>query len=340
MMKKPFRARKHFRSLIQPMMVDAMKTFYTVAAEADCVLYHVKSLGDYFADQFPGKMIRANVVPAILPTQEFPNPVFSGLTLPSIFNRFTYKLANLGLSMMNPAIREFRTSQKLSPKPKQGMINKEIYGISESFLPKPSDYPANVFFTGFWHGEAVDPLDADIVKFISNGKKTVAVTFGSMPFNVDFNLAAGLHAVAKDLDVNMLIIKGWGFEDVLPIEQDAIKMISHAPFDKLFPMVHAVVHHGGIGTLSSCLRAGVPSFSCPVIYPMGDQHFWGHHAYKTGCAVKPIPLKNLTLHSLTRSISEMLTNQTIRANCKTMAGKLASENGAKNAAQIIEAHFE
>ena len=65
-------------------------------------MYHVKSLGDFFADQFPQKMIRANVIPAILPTSEFPNPVFSGLSLPKDFNRFTYKLAGLGLAMMNP----------------------------------------------------------------------------------------------------------------------------------------------------------------------------------------------------------------------------------------------
>ena len=55
MMKNPFLARKHFRTIVQPMMVGAMKTFYDVAKEADCVLYHVKSLGDFFADQFPAK---------------------------------------------------------------------------------------------------------------------------------------------------------------------------------------------------------------------------------------------------------------------------------------------
>lgn len=64
-------------------------------------------------------------------------------------------------------------------------------------------------------------------------------------------------------------------------------MIQTAPFDRLFPRVDAVVHHGGIGTLNSRLRAGVPSLSCPVIYPMGDQHFWGNHAYTAGCGVEP-----------------------------------------------------
>src|SRR5688572_25586967 len=106
MMKNPFLARKHFTNIVQPMMVDAMKTFYDLSKESDCVLYHVKSLGDFFADQFPEKMIRANVVPAIEPTSQFPNPVFSSFSLPKVLNRFTYKLADLGLAMMNKAIRE------------------------------------------------------------------------------------------------------------------------------------------------------------------------------------------------------------------------------------------
>jgi UDP:flavonoid glycosyltransferase YjiC (YdhE family) len=72
---------------------------------------------------------------------------------------------------------------------------------------------------------------------------------------------------------------------------------------------------------------------------MGDQHFWGTHAYKIGCAVKPIPLKKLKMHDLRNSISEMLTNQTIKENCKVMARKLTTENGPKNAADIIESHF-
>src|SRR5688500_14842420 len=171
--------------------------------------------------------------------------------------------------MMNPAIRQFRMSSVLDPKVRRGNVSKELYGISESFLSKPSDFPKGVFFTGFWHGESPETLDKDLVQFISSGKRTVVVTFGSMPFSVDFDLKNGLTAIAKELDLNILVVKGWGFEDVAPQENHFVKIITSAPFDKLFPKVDAVVHHGGIGTLSLCLRAGVPSLSCPVIYPIG-----------------------------------------------------------------------
>jgi sterol 3beta-glucosyltransferase len=158
MMKNPFTARKHFRTVVQPMMIQALSSFYEVAKAADCVLYHVKSLGDYFADQFPKKMIKANVVPAIRTTSEFPNTVFSGLSLPGFLNRFTYRLADLGLSMMNKAIRQFRLNAGLTRGLSKKILLPEIYGISECFLKKPPDFPANSFFTGFWYGESPGEL--------------------------------------------------------------------------------------------------------------------------------------------------------------------------------------
>lgn len=141
------------------------------------------------------------------------------------------------------------------------------------------------------------------------------------------------------MNLNILVVKGWGFKNSADNESNTVKYIDSAPFDSLFPKVDAVVHHGGIGTLAACLRAGVPSLSCPVIYPMGDQYFWGNHAYKIGCAVKPIPLKKLTVKALSDSITEMLTDETIRKNCDIISKKLALENGAKRAAEIVESHF-
>lgn len=339
MMKNPFLARKHFARVIEPMMIESMKKFFDVAKTSDRVLYHVKALGDFFADQFPEKMIRANVIPAIQPTAEFPNPVFSGFSLPRFLNRFTYKLADLGMTMMKKAIREFRTSSSMDPNFKKDLNLPAIYGISPSFLPKPLDYKSETYFTGFWHGESPDELEKDVVDFISSGKKTVVVTFGSMPFEAKFNLKTSLNILADVLGVNVLVVKGWGFENVSVSETGSLKIIQGAPFNKLFSKVDAVVHHGGIGTLSECLRVGIPSLSCPVIFPMGDQHFWGTAAYKNGCAPKPVPLKKLNGKLLLNSVSELLNSEQLRTGCRNLASKLSTERGLENAIRFVEAHY-
>ena len=116
MMKNPFLAKKHLNKWVYPMMYNGLKTFYNIARESDRVLYHVKTLADNFADQFPEKMIRANVIPAMEPTSEFINPVFSALPIPKALNRFSYTLTRLGLAMWKKPINQFRTEMGLPEK--------------------------------------------------------------------------------------------------------------------------------------------------------------------------------------------------------------------------------
>lgn len=340
MMKNPFLARKHFINIVQPMMVGAMKRFYEIASESDCVLFHVKSLGDFFADQFPQKMVRANVVPALEPTSEFPNPVFSSFSLPKFLNRFTYKLADLGMAMMNNAIRQFRNASGLSPGFPKRLDLPSIYGISPYFLPKPVDFPSNSYFTGFWQSESEKTLPPDVVEFLSLRNLNVLITFGSMPFETKFNLQKSLIDLSKNLNIGIIVVKGWGFSDVSAVDNvSTIKVIDNAPFDKLIPKVNAVVHHGGIGTIAQCLRAGVPFLSCPVIYPMGDQHFWGFQAYKLGCSPKPVPLRKMTDRSLHHAVYELLTSARFKENSYHLSKKLGTENGLEKASDVIEANF-
>ncbi len=47
--------------------------------------------------------------------------------------------------------------------------------------------------------------------------------------------------------------------------------VSLQPHSWLFSQVSAVCHHGGAGTTSAGLRAGLPTLVCPFF---GDQHFW------------------------------------------------------------------
>lgn len=339
MMKNPFLARKHFKSVVQPMMIDSMREFFKLSKSVDCVLYHVKSLADFFADQFPEKMIRANVIPAIEPTSEFPNPVFSALSLPSFLNRFTYKLADLGLAMMNDAIRKFRSAESLTPDLRKPPQCPSIYGVSPSFLPKPSDYPVSSLFTGFWHSRSTLELPSDISNFLSGNKKTILITFGSMPFETSFELETTLQHICNNLDIKMIVVRGWGIVSS-SIENESIKIIDSAPYDRLISKVDGVVFHGGIGTMAECLRAGTPFFTCPVIYPMGDQYFWGKRAFEIGCSPKPVALKKLSQEILISKVREILSVKAYRDTCKKMAEPLSREDGLGTAIEFVESHVK
>jgi sterol 3beta-glucosyltransferase len=340
MMKNPFRARKYFKQLVHPMIYDSLTTFYGLAKESDCVLYHVKALGDYYAEKFPEKMIRANVVPAVEPTAEFPNPVFSGLSVPAFFNRFTYTMADAGLRMMHKPIMQFREANSLGKKISKDLAISSIYGISSNFLARPKDYPSNSYFTGFWFDESSAPLSAELLQFLKAGAPPLLITFGSMPFDVSFDLQKAVVNISKRFDLRILVVKGWGFENTDQLQShDTIKVINSAPFGELLPLVKAAVHHGGIGTTAECLRAGIPFLPCPVIYPMGDQHFWSQLAYQKGYAVHPVPLKKLSETLLTERVKELLYDEQLYNNVRGIKETLKSEHGVQASIRIIENHF-
>lgn len=336
MMSNPFSARKHLNRLIYPMMQDALTKFYDLAKESDMVLFHAKAMGDYYADGVHGKLIRTNVVPAIQATREFVNPIVSSFNLPSFLNKTSYKLTDLGLKMMSKPINRFRKTMGLDAKYKKANLP-SVYGISNYFLPRPNDYPRNSHFTGFWFDNTDTAIEKEVIDFISAGESPLLLTLGSMPFNNKIDLVKTLDRITNELKTRLLVVRGWGLNDTSRIEKNKnIRVIDTAPYDKLMPHVRAVIHHGGIGTISECMKAGKPFLTCPVLYPLGDQHFWGMIAFKKGLALKPLPLKKLNEDKFVEAVKELINNKRLYENSRQMMEDLKREDGVANAIEIIE----
>ncbi|WP_336518526.1 glycosyltransferase [Pollutibacter soli] len=334
MMSNPLSARKHLHRLIYPMMISALETFYSISRESDCVLFHVKAMAEYFMDNCNAKFIKTNVVPAIEPTSEFGNPVFSSWHLPRFLNRSSYKLTDLGLKMMNKPINEFRKKIGITTKFKKPPLP-SIYGISPHFLTQPNDYPNSSYFSGFWFDEEEQEPDQKTLDFIHGGTVPLAFTLGSMPFETKINVYDALNSLSSKY--RLIIIKGWGLQKAESFNKNKnIHLVESAPYQKLFPLVKGVIHHGGIGTIAACLRAGTPFFTCPVLYPLGDQHFWGTIAYQKNLACKPVPAKKLTLTDLLSAADRLVNDSSLQAHAQLMQTKLNTENGVQNAIHIIE----
>jgi len=332
----PLAIRRQLNTWVYPLIRESLTQFYNLAKDCDIVIYHVKTLADCFADQFPHKMIRASLLPIVEPTNEFANPAFSGLPIPAFFNRLTYTLSNLSMKMLSKPIGAFREQFNL-PKKYSIPTVKNIYALSPSFFPIPHDYPIESKFTGFWFGESETALPDDLMEWISAGEPPLLLTFGSMPFKSKFDLQAAILKLTEQLDTRIIVVRGWGLDRTEKLDQHPmIKVIDAARYDKLFTLTRAIIHHGGIGTTAECLRAGKPFLICPILYPIGDQQFWGEHAYKKGLAVRPIPISKMTEKKFLERVKELLENESLYERSKEMKVEVDGERGLENAVEEVE----
>ena len=187
----------------------------------------------------------------------------------------------------------------LQPFPRQPIT---LNGFSEQIVPRPPDWNEKQIITGYWRTSGVGQLAANVPKqhavhlqkFMERSpRNTIAVGLGS-PGTKDFvHIMHILVQALNQLDARavLTIPSPWhGY-----IKSERIFPIEYAPHDWLYQQVRVAVHHGGAGTTSASLHAGIPT----VTLPLGiDQFFWGERVYKIGVGPKPIPQRVLNAYNL------------------------------------------
>lgn len=337
LMVNPFIIIKSLKKMVFPHIVESLNLYYSLCQNNDKILYHTKTLCDCFAGCFPGKMVRAMLVPAVVPTRYFANPALSGFSLFKYFPRQSYFVQNLTTVMFKNPIKEFLESRGIKPTSIE-YIDKIpfVYAVSELLLEKPKDYPEKSFFTGFWREQTDNNhISPELERFLNNGKAPLVVTFGSMAHKKICKCWEILKEICIEKNERLIIVKGWN-SNISPInETESVFITDTVPYDALFKRVKAVIHHGGVGTTAACIYAGIPMLVLPVMYPVGDQMFWGEKAMEKGLAVKPLPLKHITKRKLEKRINILLESQEIKNRCKEIKNKIANENGTAYISNLL-----
>src|SRR5215207_8205943 len=292
------------------------------------------------AEKFGVPMVLAAVIP-LARTQAFPVMGFPNMSLPG-WNKATYHFAEqMAWQMFRPVINRWRKQElNLPPLPLRGYFDQLgthkvpiLNGFSQYIVPRPADWNEHIHVTGYWFpkDKPWQPPD-DLIEFIEAGSPPIFIGFGSMPVKNPQGTTEVILKALRQSGQRGILHMGWGGigNQNLP---DYVFKIDYAPYEWLFPRMAMVIHHGGSGTTSFGLRAGIPSCVVPFVF---DQFYWGERIAQLGVGPKPIPYRKLSIERLREAIQFGVGNAQIRQNAAALGEKIRAENGVENALRIIE----
>jgi len=205
----------------------------------------------------------------------------------------------------------------------------------EWFAPRQPDWPPQVRLTGFplYSEEGVVEPKADVREFLDAGSPPLVFTPGSANvFGRPF-FEAAVDACARLGRRGLLLTR---FPEQLPLPlPDSVRHVDFVPFRWLLPQAAAVVHHGGIGSLSQGLAAGVPQ----LVMPMGfDQYDNAARLERLGVGTS-LPPRRFVGPAVAAALRPLLDDPVVANRCRAVAGRLAAADGLDRACDEIEAAY-
>jgi sterol 3beta-glucosyltransferase len=206
----------------------------------------------------------------------------------------------------------------------------------ESLVPKPEDWGPHIDLANFIQYEQAQTYEPPpaLRDFLAAGEPPIYVGFGSVVAQDPVVLTRTIFTALERAGARGIVAEGWAHlgGGALPPN---VYLIGDCPHDWLFPRCRAVCHHGGAGTTSAGLRAGLPTIVVPFF---GDQFFWGRIVAKAGAGPEPIPIRRLDTESLTAAFDACRRPQ-IRERASELGAHLRATDGVELAVQSIARHL-
>lgn len=210
-----------------------------------------------------------------------------------------------------------------------------VHGYSQHVVPHPADWPDNFHTTGYWFLDEESnwtPPPA-LRAFLEAGPPPVYIGFGSMTGRDPEGLTRLLLEAVQRSGQRAVLLSGWAGIGGLDLPPEVF-CIERAPHGVLFPLMGAIVHHGGAGTTGASLRAGRPTIIVPH---MADQPYWGRRVADLGVGPEPIPRPRLTAERLAEAMRRATSDEAMQRRAAELGRRIRAEEGREQAADLIEA---
>ncbi len=277
--------------------------------------------------------IFAAYCPVVFPSAEYPPTRTGGhypFDLSGADNLSLWQENAESFNKFAPAINQERARLGLNPitAVRDYIFTSQPWLAADPVLAPAIPLPGSeIVQTGAWLLADPTPLPAELEQFLATGNPPVFLGFGSM--KASDQTAETLVAAARALGVRAVLSQGWA--GLLPGDAgDDILSIGEVNYEKLFPRVSAVVHHGGAGTSTTAARAGCPQLVIPHNY---DQFYWAHRVEELGVGISGPTRDDLTPGNLIRALRLCLRPETA-AHARDLSASILMD-GARLAAHRL-----
>ena len=206
--------------------------------------------------------------------------------------------------------------------------------FSALFAQPQPDWPAQARVTGFafYDGRNELAMPAELTKFLDEGPPPVVFTLGSSAVWVARDFYRESIAAAKLLGRRAVLLIGDERNQLKESLPPEIIAINYAPFDALLACASAMVHHGGVGTTSYGLRAGIPTLIVPFAFDQPDN---AAHAARLGGSRTLLRTKYRAAR-VAEELDILLTKPEHTNKARETGRLLRMENGAAVAVDLVE----
>jgi UDP:flavonoid glycosyltransferase YjiC (YdhE family) len=302
--------------------------------EADLVVSPASSAaGKNEADLLGLPYLSVNFMPWSLPVDD-PNR--------SPFKRVAYAAMNwlVGLITTRPLNRQ-RRRLGLAPVGEEGFTSPglDLIPISPLVCAPDPGWATQHRVTGYWF--AVEPDDwsppADLLSFLESGEPPLVISLGAV------SLGSGAAQQTAGMFINAIqqtgmraVVQGWEAALARTDLPPSVCVAGSLPHSWLLPRAAGLIHHGGFGTTSAGLRAGIPQLVIPHV---ADQYFWGQRVEQLGVGLPAIMRPKLSVERLVIALQDLAQGAGLRAAAAALGERVRAERGVDNAIRLIEKTF-
>ncbi|HEX5874764.1 MAG TPA: glycosyltransferase [Pyrinomonadaceae bacterium] len=205
--------------------------------------------------------------------------------------------------------------------------------FSKVFAEPQPDWPPPTEVTGFcfYDGHQQTAIPDALNRFLDSGPPPLVFTLGSSAVWVARDFFRQSIDAAKRLGRRAVLLVG--DERNLPSSlPEGMIALDYVPYQSLLPRASVVVHHGGVGTTSQGLLAGVPTLIVPFAFDQSDN---AEHARALGTS-RTLYRKDYLAPAVANELNELLRRPFYARKALEVSQQLKQEDGPGRAADIIE----